>query len=102
MTITAAVWARSDGADWRTCIFLVLGLAQLGVALAVRAHGAGRRNPFLIGAVATAVVLQVCGVLVPGLRTLLETSPLPPEMWLRCLLLATIPGLVTWLVRASR
>ena len=102
VTITAAVWARADGADWRTCIFLVLGLAQLGVALAVRARGAGRRNPFLIGAVATAVVLQVCGVLVPGLRTLLETSPLPPEMWLRCLLLATIPGLVTWLVRASR
>jgi len=96
-SVVAAVWARSMGQDWQTSMFLVLGAGQLGVALAVRARGAARHNPFLAVAVLAAALLQVLAVTLPPLRELLNTAPLPPELWLGCLLLSTLPGLLTWL-----
>jgi Ca2+-transporting ATPase len=98
VTTLAALLSRSIDADARSSAFLVLGLAQLGVALAIRDPGAARRNTFLSIAVAGAVVLQVAGVMVPALRTLLGTEPLPGALWLPCVVLATLPGLVLWLV----
>jgi hypothetical protein len=83
-------------------MFLVLGAGQLGVALAVRARGAARHNPFLAVAVLAAALLQVLAVALPQLRELLNTAPLPPELWLGCLLLSTLPGLLTWLGRTGQ
>ena len=56
-SVVAAAWARSIRA-WQTSMFLVLGAGQLGVALAVRARGAARHNPFFAVAVLAAALLQ--------------------------------------------
>jgi Ca2+-transporting ATPase len=98
-TMTAAVIARAGGEDWRTAAFLVLGLAQLGVALAIRPSGAARHNPFLAAAVAAAVALHVSALLLPPLQGLLDTSALPVDLWLRCVLLAAVPGALARLAR---
>jgi hypothetical protein len=42
---------------------------------------------------------MVAAILVPALRELLRTEPLPPAQWLACAVLAAIPG---GLVRAVR
>jgi Ca2+-transporting ATPase len=97
VTTAAALLSRSIDADARSSAFLVLGLAQLGVALALREPGAARRNRFLTAAVAGAVLLQVSGITVPFLRTLLGTESLPATAWLHCTLLAVLPGLLLWL-----
>ncbi|MGC5032015.1 cation transporting ATPase C-terminal domain-containing protein [Micromonospora sp. DT229] len=73
--VLAAHWER----PWQSVVFVVLGLAQLGVALAVRAPrppGGRRDNPALPLAVAVSALLQVAGVLVAPLRDLLGTQPL--------------------------
>jgi Ca2+-transporting ATPase len=75
--------------------FVTLGLAQLGVALAVRAPR--RRghpgNPALWVAVALSGVLQVGGVLFGPLRTLLGTEPLSLAQLGCCLAGSVLPGL---------
>ena len=98
-TLAAALLARHAGADGRTAAFLVLGLAQIVVALASRDRGAARRNAFLTLAAGGAAGLMVAAVLVPPLRELLRTQPLPPAQWLVCAVLAAVPGA---LVRATR
>jgi hypothetical protein len=95
VTTVAALLTRGS-ADWRTSAFLVLGLAQLGIALALRDRGAARGNPFLNVAVALAVLLQVAAVVLAPLRRLLETAPLPPDVLAACGLLAAVPGLALW------
>jgi Ca2+-transporting ATPase len=102
VTAIAAVLSRGMGADARSSAFLVLGLAQLGVALAIREPGAARRNAFLNVAVAGAVALQVAGIMVAPLRTLLGTELLPASAWPHCLALSVLPGLVLWLVAVGR
>jgi Ca2+-transporting ATPase len=102
VTAIAAVLSRGMGADARSSAFLVLGLAQLGVALAIREPGAARRNAFLNVAVAGAVALQVAGIMVAPLRTLLGTELLPASAWPHCLALSVLPGLVLWLVAVAR
>jgi len=89
---------------WQSVIFVVLGLAQLGVALAVRAPkpGRGRGNPWLLAALALSAVLQVAGVLLPPLRGLLGTETLTALDLLGCAAVATLPGLVLGLGRARR
>jgi Ca2+-transporting ATPase len=101
-SVVAAAWARSMGQDWQTSMFLVLGAGQLGVALAVRARGAARHNPFLVLAILAAALLQVLAVTFPPLRELLHTALLPKELWLGCLLLSILPGLLTWMGRSGR
>ena len=80
----------------------MLGLAQLGVALAVRAPrpaGARRGNPGLLVAVALSALLQVGGVLLAPLRDLLGTDPLAPTVLLACAAVSALPGLLLRLTR---
>jgi Ca2+-transporting ATPase len=80
---------------WQSVVFVVLGLAQLGVALAVRARpepGAAR-NWSLLGAVAVSGVLQIAGVLLAPLQTLLGTESLTAAELAACVLVAALPGL---------
>lgn len=95
----AAHWDR----PWQSVVFVVLGLAQLGVALAVRAPrtpGSAERNLALPAAVALSALLQLAGVLLPPLRGLLGTEPLGAAELLACAAVSTLPGLVLWLTRA--
>jgi Ca2+-transporting ATPase len=102
VTLVAALLTRHAHSDGRTAAFLVLGLAQIGVALASRDTGAARRNVFLTVASAVAAGLMVIAVLVPTVRELLRTEPLPPTDWVVCALLATVPGGLLRAVRAWR
>ncbi len=97
----AGIVAEQLGRPWQSVVFVVLGLAQLGVALAVRAPRVrGRRgNPALIVAVAVSAVLQVAGVLVPALRELLGTQPLTMVELLACTAVSVLPGLGLALTR---
>ncbi|QGN49283.1 cation-translocating P-type ATPase [Micromonospora sp. WMMD558] len=95
----AAAWAERP---WQSVVFVVLGLAQLGVALAVRAPrpaGARRGNRALPLAVAVSASLQVAGVLLPPLRELLGTAPLDAVELLACAAVSVLPGLVLRLTR---
>jgi Ca2+-transporting ATPase len=94
-TLVAGVTANGMGLPWQSVMFLVLGLAQLGVALAVRARPAAgtSRNWSLIGAVAVCVLLQFAGVLAGPLQALLGTEPLTVATILVCCAVAVIPGL---------
>jgi Ca2+-transporting ATPase len=98
----AGLVAHHTERPWQSVVFVVLGLAQLGVALAVRtARTRGERdgNPALLVAVAVSAVLQVAGVLVPALRTLLGTQPLSMMDLLMCAAISVLPGLGLWLSR---
>ena len=83
--------AQQLGRPWQSVVFVVLGLSQLGVALAVRARGTG--NPALFAAMAVSAVLQVAGVLVPVLRDVLGTEPLTVTELLSCAAVSVLPGL---------
>jgi Ca2+-transporting ATPase len=91
----AGLAANALALPWQSVIFVVLGLAQLGIALAVRAKRVpdGERNPGLPIAVAISAALQVAGVVVAPLRTLLGTQALTPIVILGCAAVATLPAL---------
>jgi P-type Ca2+ transporter type 2C len=95
VVLAAGVTAHHFDRPWQSTMFIVLGLAQLGVALAVRAKAAPgtRRNWSLLGAVVLSGVLQVGGVLIGPLRLLLGTRPLTLGELLACVAVAAIPGL---------
>ncbi|MCW7986991.1 ATPase [Streptomyces platensis subsp. clarensis] len=75
-TLAVGVWAQQTGRPWQSLVFLVLGATQLGVALGSRSRPRSLANPFLLAAVAAALALQVAGILLPPLRSLLGTEPL--------------------------
>ncbi|WP_267959179.1 HAD-IC family P-type ATPase [Streptomyces sp. NRRL S-1813] len=75
-TLAVGVWAQQTGRPWQSLVFLVLGATQLGVALGSRSRPRSLANPFLLAAVAAALALQVAGILLPSLRSLLGTEPL--------------------------
>ncbi|MQA79656.1 MAG: HAD-IC family P-type ATPase [Streptosporangiales bacterium] len=97
-----AAWAASTGRPWQTMLFVVLGVAQLGVALSVRARPAAgtRRNRSLLIAVTSSFVLQLAAVTIGPLRDLLGTGPLSPRDFGICLAVAVVPGLVLATIRA--
>ena len=99
--LTAGVAAHALGGAWQSVVFVVLGLGQLGVAIAVRARRmpGGDRNRSLLAAVALSAVLQVAGVLVAPLRELLGTAPLTAAQLLGCVAVASVPGLTVALAR---
>src|SRR5439155_21088200 len=90
----AALVAARAGAPWQSVAFMVLGLAQLGVALAVRAprRRRGPRNPSLAAAVGLSAALMLAAVAWAPLRELLGTHPLTmgPLAW--CAAVAALPG----------
>ena len=94
VVLGAGVTAHQLGRPWQSVIFVVLGLAQLGVALAVRAtpEPGTRRNWSLLGAVAVSAVLQVGGVLLAPLQTLLGTESLTAMELSACAVVALLPG----------
>ncbi|MFC7549043.1 cation-translocating P-type ATPase [Plantactinospora sp. GCM10030261] len=102
VTLAAGLFAAHAGRPWQSIVFVVLGLAQLGVALAVRtrrAPGARHHNPALLAAVALSGVLQIAGVLVAPLRLLLDTDPLTDIELIGCAAVAVLPGLILRLLK---
>ncbi|WP_239156788.1 cation-translocating P-type ATPase [Actinocatenispora thailandica] len=95
LSLAAGGWGAATGRPWQTLLFLVLGFAQLGVALAVRARPSGRDEDHraLYAAVASSAILQLAAVTVPALRELLGTSPVSGIELVGCLLLGAVPGL---------
>jgi P-type Ca2+ transporter type 2C len=105
VTLAAGVFAHQAGQPWQSVVFLVLGMAQLGVAIAVRAPRDRQHrhaNPGLLAAVAVSAVLQVAGILVPPLRALLGTEALGPVALIACGAVATLPGLAVQLAGRTR
>jgi Ca2+-transporting ATPase len=104
VVLGAGVLARQLDRPWQSIVFMVLGLAQLGVALAVRARPdpGTPHNWALLGAVALSGALQVCGVLLAPLQELLGTRPLTVAELLACAAVAAVPGLALRLVEAIR
>ncbi len=92
--LAAAALAHAAGAPWRSVAFVVLGFAQLGVAVAVRARRVrgGERNPALAAAIALSAILQAAAVTWTPLRELLRTEPLSPAQLALSVLVALIPG----------
>ena len=74
------VGARAAGWPWQTMVFTTLALLQLGHALAVRSETrsffalGARSNPFLLGAVAGAVAVQLAILYLPALQRLFDTQ----------------------------
>jgi Ca2+-transporting ATPase len=93
-TLVAGLAAAALGWPWQTMVFLVLGLGQLGVALAIRARRSpdSDRNRALPLAVLLSVGLLLAAVLVPVLRDLLGTAPLTVVQIVGCLVLAGAPA----------
>ncbi|WDZ82384.1 cation-translocating P-type ATPase [Micromonospora cathayae] len=105
VTLVAGVVAAQLDRPWQSVVFVVLGLAQLGVALAVRAPrpaGARHGNRALLVAVAGSALLQVAGVLLPPLRDLLGTEALGGAELLACVAVSVLPGLLLRGLRRSR
>jgi Ca2+-transporting ATPase len=100
VVLGAGVVARQLDRPWQSVVFMVLGLAQLGVALAVRARPepGTPRNWSLLGAVALSGALQVSGVLLAPLQELLGTRSLTVTELLACAAVAAVPGLALRLV----
>jgi Ca2+-transporting ATPase len=90
ITLGVGAWAQATGRPWQSLVFLTLGLAQLGVALALRRPGGLR---FLDIAVAVSLVLQVAGVFLAPLRILLGTDPATLADLAAVTIVAALPGL---------
>ena len=78
LALGAGAWAHATDHPAPTTVFLVLGMAQFGVALAVRAQPGTSKNPFLLLAVACSFLLLLAGVYAGPLRSLLSTHALAP------------------------
>ncbi len=94
-TLGVALWSHAHGGPWQTMAFLVLGLSQLGVALALRKpSGATRRRPrFLDLAVLTAALLQLGAPVLPPLQALLGLAPVSPFELAGVVVVSAVPGL---------
>jgi P-type Ca2+ transporter type 2C len=104
VSLVAGLLAHAQGEHVQTWVFLTLGLAQLGVALALRAPrgDTGWRGRGLETAVAGAALLQVGGVLFEPLRTLLGTEPVSASTFAMLLGLSLVPGLLIAVERLVR
>jgi Ca2+-transporting ATPase len=104
VTLAVGWWAHLNDGPGQSLVFLVLGLSQLGVAVALRRRGqpGRRRLRFLDVAVLGAVLLQLAGIYVSPLANLLGTTALPLTDLLLGALVAAIPGSVIALTRVVR
>jgi Ca2+-transporting ATPase len=96
VSLAAGLLADRSGEHVQSWVFVTLGLAQLGVALALRAprHGLDLRSRSLEAAVLVAAALQVLGTSWAPLRSLLGTEPVAAGDLLVLVALATLPGLL--------
>lgn len=103
VTLAAGLTAVARGTHVQTSVFVTLGLAQLGVALALRApRPAGTTSTRALEvAVAAAALLQLVAVWLPPLRELLGTVPIGPADLAIVVALAALPGLALRLGRKA-
>ncbi|GGS28535.1 cation-translocating P-type ATPase [Actinokineospora fastidiosa] len=97
VTLAVGWWMAETGKPWQSAVFLCLGLAQLAVAVALRASDRGLR--FLDAAIAGAVILHVAAVFLPPLAGFLGTEPLAMTDTLIVCAAAVIPGVAVRLTR---
>jgi Ca2+-transporting ATPase len=99
VTVGVGVWALATDRPWQTLVFLALGLTQLAVALGSRARPGTRANPMLLAAVAAALAMQLAGIYLPPLQSLLGTQPLAIT---DLLIVTTVAGLGYAAIRLDR
>ncbi len=94
VSIAGGLLARAFAWPTTTVVFLTLGLAQLALALALRAPRSTRRlgERALEMSVAVAVGLQVLAASWTPLQDLLGTRTVEPAAWAAVLALALLPG----------
>ena len=104
MSLAAGMLAAARGESVQTWVFISLGLAQLGLALALRAprHGLAWSSRGLEAAVVTAVALQLAAVTWSPLQELLGTHSVSLGDLLLLACLASVPGGVTAVHKAVR
>jgi Ca2+-transporting ATPase len=97
VSLAAGLLAASQGESVQTWVFLTLGLAQLGLALALRAprHGLRWSSRGLEAAAVTAAALQLTAVTWSPLQDLLGTQAVGSADLVLLMGLAFLPGLVT-------
>jgi Ca2+-transporting ATPase len=98
--LAAGIWAEATGRPWQTIVFATLGLAQLGLALALRAprQGEGGEGRFLSLAVAGALAAQLGAIYLAPLRELLGTDPLVLSDLAVVVAVSAVPAAVVCLV----
>ena len=101
VSLISGLWVEAHGLPVQSAVFVTLGLAQLGIALALRAPVAHRtlRQRGLETAVALAVLLQLAGLYLTPLQGLLGTAPLDLPILAGLVLLAAVPGIVMVVAR---
>ncbi len=109
VSLAMGYWSWATGlaseAHWRTIIFTVLTLAQMGNALATRSDRDSLfqlgifSNRALIGSVALTFGLQLAVIYWPPLQSIFKTTALTSGEFLLCVALSTI---VFWAVEAKK
>lgn len=109
VSLSMGYWSWAYGASseshWRTIVFTVLTLAQMGNALATRSSRDSLfqigvfSNIALIGAVVLTFVLQMAVVYWPPLQAIFKTTALTSGEMMLCIALSTI---VFWAVEAAK
>jgi Ca2+-transporting ATPase len=104
VAIAAGAWVERTGGPWQTMTFIVLGLAQLGVAMALRrpATPGTSRIRFLDLAVACAGIAQLLPLIFAPLRELLGLETLTLAQLGVALVVAAVPGVVARALRRFR
>jgi len=100
VSLAAGWWFRGDGSGpdshWRTAVFTVLTLSQMGNVLAIRSDRESLfrlgvfSNPTLIGAVVLTLVLQLGTIYVTPMQTLFQTEALSLSDLSVCLLMSCV------------
>jgi Ca2+-transporting ATPase len=101
VTLFAGTGAGDIESDQQTAMFVVLGLAQLGLAIALRSSNPDRRGLSGHGVELSVLLSALClaaAVVLEPLRDLLHTAELSGS-WFSLVVLATIPGAVVGLLR---
>jgi P-type Ca2+ transporter type 2C len=96
----AGIWAEVTDRPWQTIVFATLGLAQLALALALRAprRRGGSDGHFLNLAVAGALAAQLAAIYLAPLRELLSTDRLALGDLGAAFAIAALPAVVVRLV----
>lgn len=100
----AGIWAEVTDRPWQTIVFATLGLAQLALALALRAprRRGGSDGHFLNLAVAGALAAQLAAIYLAPLRELLSTDRLALGDLAAAFAIAALPAVVVRVVNRWR